>query len=67
MLRPNGQRQRNPTPNFGDNDDLPVEQEEYRKEREVKGSKACKRHRDGSVEQVREDRMSEVKVLHVLQ
>ena len=67
MLRPNGQKQRNPTPNLGDNDNPPVKQEEYRKERGVKSSKACKGRWDGKVEQVRGDRMSEVRVHHVLQ
>ena len=67
MLRPNGQRQRDPTPNLGDDDDPPVGQEEYRKGREVKGSKARKRRRDCRVEQVRGDRMFEVRVRHVLQ
>ena len=67
MLRPNGQRQRNPTPNLGDNDDPFVGQEEYRKRRRVKGSKAHERRRDGRVEQVRGDRMSELRVRHVLQ
>ena len=67
MLRPNGQRQRDPTPNLGDNDDPPVGQEEYRKGRGVKGSKACKGRRYGRVKQVRGDRMSEVRVRHVLQ
>ena len=66
MLCLNGQRQRDPTPNLGDNDDPPVGQEKYKKGRGVKGSKACKGHRDGRVEQVRRDRMSEVKVRHVL-
>ena len=50
MLHPNGQRQRNPTPNLEDNDDPLVGQEEYRKGRGVKGSKARKRRRDGTVE-----------------
>lgn len=67
MLRPNGQRQRDPTPNLGDDDDPPVGQEEYRKGRGVKGSKAREGRRDGRVEQVRGDRMSEVRVRHVLQ
>ena len=67
MLRLNSQRQRDPTPNLGDNDNPPVGQEEYRKRREIKGSKACKGRRDGRVEQVRGDRMSEVRVRHVLQ
>ena len=67
MLRPNGQRQRNPTPNLGDDDDPPIGQEEYRKGRGVKGSKARKGRRDGRVEQVRGDRMFEVRVCHVLQ
>ena len=67
MLRPNGQRQRDPTPNLGDDDDPPVGQEEYRKRQGVKDSKARKKRWDGRVEQVRGDRMSEVKVRHVLQ
>ena len=67
MLRPNSQKQSNSTPNLGDNDNLLVRQEEYRKERGVKGSKACKRHWDGRGEQVRGDCMSEVRVRHVLQ
>ena len=67
MLRPNGQRQCDPTPNLGDNDNSPVGQEKYRKERRVKDSKAYKRRRDGRVEQVRGDRMSKVKVCHILQ
>ena len=67
MLRPNGQRQRNLMPNLGDDDDPPVGQEKYRKGQGVKGIKACKERRDGRVEQVRGDRMSEVRVCHVLQ
>ena len=67
MLRPNGQKQRNLTPNLVDDDDLPVGQEEYRKGRGVKGSKACKKRWDGRVEQVTGDRMSEIRVRHVLQ
>ena len=67
MLRPNGQKQRDPTPNLGDNDDPLVGQEKYRKRRKVKDSKARKGRRDDKVEQVRGDRMSEVKVHHVLQ
>ena len=31
MLRPNGQKECDPTPNLGDDDDPPVGQEEYRK------------------------------------
>ena len=67
MLRPNGQRQRDPTPNLGDDDDPLVGQEKYRKRWGVKGSKAHKGRRDGKVEQVRGDRMSEVRVRHILQ
>ena len=67
MLRPNGQRQRDPTLNLGNDDNPPVGQEEYRKGRGVKGSKACEGRRDGRVEQVRGDRMSEVRVRYVLQ
>ena len=67
MLRPNDQKQRNPTPNLRDDDDPPVGQEEYRKGRGVKGSKAREGRRDGRVEQVRGDRMSEIRVRHVLQ
>ena len=67
ILGQNSHMQRNPTPNLGDNDNPPVGQEEYRKRREIKGSKACKGRRDGRVEQVRGDRMSEVRVYHVLQ
>ena len=66
MLHPNGQRQRNSTPNLGDDDNPLVGQEEYRKGQGVKGSKACKGRRDGRIEQVRGDRMSEVRVRHVL-
>ena len=32
MLRPNSQRQRNPMPNLGDDDNPPVRQEEYKKD-----------------------------------
>ena len=67
MLRPNGQKQCNPTPNLGDDDNPLVRQEEYRKEQGVKGSKARKRRWDSRVEQVRGDRMSEVRVRHILQ
>ena len=67
MLHPNGQRQCDPTPYLGDDDDPPVEQEEYRKERRVKGNKAQEGRRDGKMEQVGGDRMSEVRVHHVLQ
>ena len=67
MLRLNGQRQRNPTPNLGDDDNPFVGQEEYKKGRGVKGSKPCKERRDGKVEQVRRDRISEVRVRYVLQ
>ena len=67
MLRPNGQRQRDPTPNLGDDDNPPVGQEEYRKGRGMKGSKAQEGRWDGRMEQVRGDRMSEVRVHHVLQ
>ena len=67
MLRLNGQRQCNLTPNLGDDDDPPIGQEEYRKGRGVKGSKARKRRWDGKGKQVRGDRMSEVRVRHVLQ
>ena len=67
MLRPNSQKQRNPTPNLRDNDDPFVGQEEYRKEWGVKGSKAREGHRDGRMEQVRGDRMSEIRVYLVLQ
>ena len=67
MLRPNDQKQRNSTPNLGDNDNLPVRQEKYRKGRRIKDSIACKRHRDGRVEQMREDRISKVRVRYILQ
>ena len=67
MLRPNGQKQRDPTPNLGDDDNSPVGQEEYRKRQEIKGSKACEGRRNDKVEQVRKDRISEVRVRHVLQ
>ena len=67
MLRPNGRRQHNLMPNLGDNDDLPVGQEKYRKRRGMKGSKIRKGRWDGRVEQVRENRMFEVKVRYVLQ
>ena len=67
ILHPNGQRQRDPTPNLGDNNNPSVGQEEYRKERGVKGSKARERRRDDRMEQVRGDRMSKVRVHHVLQ
>ena len=66
MLRPNGQRQSNSTPNLGDDDDPLVGKEEYRKGWGVKVSKVRERRRDGRVEQVRGDRMSEVRVRHVL-
>ena len=66
MLRPNGQRQRDPTPNLGDDDDPPVGQEEYRKGRGVKGSKAREGRRDSRMEQVKGDRISEVRVHHIL-
>ena len=67
MLCPNGQRQRNPTPNLGDDDNPPVRQEEYRKRWGVKGSKAREGRLNGRMEQVREDHMFEVRVHHVLQ
>ena len=67
MLRPNGQRQCDPTPNFGDDNDPLIGQEEYRKERGVKSSKAREGRWDGRMEQVRGDRMSEVRFHHVLQ
>ena len=67
MLRLNDQRQYNPTPNLGDDDDPPVGQEEYRKRQGVKGNKVQKGFRDSKMEQVREDRISEVRVYHVLQ
>ena len=66
-MRPNGQRQRNPIPNLGDNDNSLVGQEEYRKGWGVKNSKAREERRDGRMEQVKKDRISEVKVHHVLQ
>ena len=43
ILHLNGQRQRNPMPNLGDNDNSLIKQEKYRKGRGVRGSKACKR------------------------
>ena len=67
MLRPNGQRQCDRMPNLGDDDDLPVGQEKYRKGREVKGSKAQEGRQDERMEQVRGDRMSEVRVHNVFQ
>ena len=67
MLHPNGQKQCDFTPNLGDNDNSLVGQEEYRKGRGVKGSKAREGRRDGRMEQVRGDRMSEVRVHHILQ
>ena len=67
MLRSNGQRQRNLTPNLGDDNDPPIGQEEYKKGRGVKASKAQEGRRDGRMEQVRRDHMSEVRVHHVLQ
>ena len=66
-MRPNGQKQRNLTPNLGDDDDPPVGQKEYRKERGVKGSKVQEGCWDDKMKQVRGDRMSKVKVHHVLQ
>lgn len=54
-------------PNLGDDDNLSVRQEKYRKERGMKDSKVRKRRRDSKVEQVKGDRMSEVRVRHVLQ
>ena len=50
MLRPNSQKHRNPTPNLGNNDGLPVGQKEYRKKRGIKGSKTRKGRWDGGVE-----------------
>ena len=67
MLRPNGQRHRGPTPNLGDDDNPPIGQEEYRKRRGVKGSKAREGRQDGRMEHVRGDHISEVRVHHVLQ
>ena len=67
MLRLNGQRQYDPTPNLGDNDNPPIGQEEYRKAQEMKGSKTQEGRRDGRMKQVRGDHMSEVRVHHVLQ
>ena len=67
MLRANGQKQRDPTLNLGDDNNPPVGQEKYWKGRGVKDSKAREGRRDGRVEQVRGDRMSEVRVRHVLQ
>ena len=66
MLRQNGQRERNPIPNFRDDNNPPVGQEEYKKRRGMKDSKACKGCWDSRVEQVRGDRMSKVKVHHIL-
>ena len=54
-------------PNLGDDDNPSVGQEKYRKRRGVKGSKAREGHWDGRIEQVRGDRMSEIRVHHVLQ
>ena len=54
-------------PNLRDDDDPPVRQEEYRKGRGVKGSKAREGRWYGRMEQMREDRISEVRVHHVLQ
>ena len=67
MLRPKNQRQRDPTPNLEDDDDPPIGQEEYRKGQGVKDSKAREGRRDGRIEQVRGDRISEVRVHPVLQ
>ena len=100
-MRPNSQRQRNPTPNLEDepvdietdledylnilqqrkkvfkvkndtvfqlsHDNPPIGQEEYRKRRGVKSSKARKGRRDGRMEQVRGDCMSKVNVHHIHQ
>ena len=49
IMRPKSQRQRDPMPNFEDNDNCLIGQEKYRKEREVKASKARKGRRDGKV------------------
>ena len=48
-------------------DNPAIGQDEYRKGRGVKGSKARERWQDGRVEQVRGDCMSEVRVHHVFQ
>ena len=47
ILRPNSQREYDLTPNLGDDDDLPVGQEEDRKGRGVKSSKTHEEHWDG--------------------
>ena len=42
MLRPNSQKQRNPTSNLRNSNDPLIRQEKYRKRRGMKGSKALK-------------------------
>lgn len=65
ILRLNNQKECDPIPNLGDNDNSSVGQEEYRKIRGVKNSKACKKRQDGRVEQVKKDRISKVRVRHI--
>ena len=67
MFHLNSQRLHDPTLNLGDNDNLPVRQEKYRKGWRVKGSKACKGHWNNRVEQVKRDHISEIKVRYILQ
>ena len=66
VLRPNGQKQRDPTLNLGNDDNPPVGQEKNRKGWGVKGNKAREGHRNSRMKQVKGDRMSEVRVHHVL-